>query len=77
MLLRQGYTKAVDWWAMGALMYEMLCGDPPFKSPNLKELNRYDAYASSSNAEATVAKSFLRRCHFRHFSRSTHIGAWK
>ena len=31
MLLRNGYTKAVDWWSLGALFYEMLCGHPPFE----------------------------------------------
>jgi serine/threonine protein kinase len=30
MLLRNGYTKAVDWWSLGALFYEMLAGKPPF-----------------------------------------------
>lgn len=30
MLTRNGYGKAVDWWSLGALTYEMLCGKPPF-----------------------------------------------
>ncbi len=27
---KQGHGKAVDWWAVGVLIYEMLAGYPPF-----------------------------------------------
>ena len=27
---KRGYCKAVDWWAIGILVYEMLVGFPPF-----------------------------------------------
>ena len=34
-LYRQsGHNKAVDWWALGVLIYEMVAGAPPFYSPN-------------------------------------------
>jgi len=26
----QGYNKAVDWWAFGVLIYEMVAGVSPF-----------------------------------------------
>ncbi|KER22068.1 hypothetical protein T265_09755 [Opisthorchis viverrini] len=29
-ILSKGYNKAVDWWALGILIYEMTCGYPPF-----------------------------------------------
>jgi len=31
-----GHGKAVDWWSLGTLMYEMLTGLPPFYSQNRK-----------------------------------------
>ena len=40
MLTRSGYGKAVDWWAIGILMYEMLNGSPPFQAECQKDLDR-------------------------------------
>lgn len=30
----QKYGKAVDWWSLGALAYDMMCGDTPFRGGN-------------------------------------------
>eukprot|EP00049_Salpingoeca_infusionum_P011626 m.203019 g.203019 ORF g.203019 m.203019 type:complete len:357 (+) comp14985_c0_seq2:370-1440(+) len=30
MILMKGYSKPVDWWALGVLIYEMCAGYPPF-----------------------------------------------
>lgn len=34
MVTQQGHDKAVDWWAIGVLMYEMLIGVTPFFNKN-------------------------------------------
>lgn len=35
---REGYGKAVDWWSLGTLAYEMLTGWPPFYDKNLRRM---------------------------------------
>ena len=34
MLLGTGHDHTADWWALGILIYEMLCGIPPFYDKN-------------------------------------------
>lgn len=38
MLTKEGHDKAVDWWALGILMYEMLIGVTPFFNRNQNAL---------------------------------------
>ena len=40
MLTRNGYGKAVDWWSLGALTFEMLVGRAPFTAKSQKDLDR-------------------------------------
>ena len=40
LLTGHGYTKTVDWWTLGVLLYEMLTGLPPFYDENTNEMYR-------------------------------------
>ncbi len=47
----EGHNKAVDWWSFGILIYEMLCGIPPFYNENLDKM-----YDLIKNAELRFPK---------------------
>lgn len=38
LLLGQGYSKVVDWWTLGVLLYEMLTGLPPYYDENVPKM---------------------------------------
>ncbi|KAA1477804.1 Pkinase-domain-containing protein [Dentipellis sp. KUC8613] len=40
LLESQGYTKTVDWWTLGVLLYEMMTGLPPFYDENVNVMYR-------------------------------------
>ncbi|KAF5584277.1 AGC PKA kinase, partial [Fusarium subglutinans] len=58
-ILGQGYGKSVDWWCLGILTYEMLCGYTPFadESPLLTYENilkgevKYPSHVKNSAAQ--------------------------
>lgn len=37
-LLKKPYTRAVDWWCLGSVIYEMLFGLPPFYSKDTNQM---------------------------------------
>ncbi|XP_075256444.1 protein kinase C epsilon type-like isoform X2 [Convolutriloba macropyga] len=40
------YTTSVDWWAFGVLLFEMVCGNTPFRAPKGDEKTRSEMICS-------------------------------
>ncbi|XP_068770778.1 serine/threonine-protein kinase N3 isoform X4 [Struthio camelus] len=62
------YTRAVDWWGLGVLIYEMLVGESPFPGDDEEEVFdsivndevRYPRFLSSE--AISIVRKLLRKC---------------
>ena len=58
-ILSKGYNKAVDWWALGVLMYEMAAGYPPFFAD--QPIQIYEKIVSGRVREADTGDGWMRQ----------------
>lgn len=64
LLLNQGYTRSVDWWTLGTLLYEMLTGLPPFYDEDiptmyqniLKNPLKFPSFLDKTDAQDLLVK---------------------
>ncbi|OMJ77688.1 hypothetical protein SteCoe_22634 [Stentor coeruleus] len=60
---KNAYTYAVDFWALGILLYEMLCGHPPFQGESYPEIcqNILRGSFEFTRSVDPVSKDLIRR----------------
>ena len=47
----QGYLCSVDWWSLGVIMFEMVCGERPFRTKHRRELIKKGLFKFPSSVQ--------------------------
>ena len=53
---RKGYTKDIDWWAVGILSFELLVGDPPFRGQSAQEVYKAIVNKPIASVQASMKR---------------------
>ena len=56
---RSGHGKAVDWWSVGCIIYEMLTGNPPF---TLKNDDKDSLFNDIKNISVSIPAFLTKEC---------------
>lgn len=49
-ITNDGHNQAVDWWALGVLLYEMVCGEHPFYVDGMDQIAVFESIAMEDYA---------------------------
>ena len=76
-VMTQGHDKSADFWSLGILLYEMLCGQTPFEGRNqqrtFEKIVQSSKFLSFPKNFDSHAKSLIRK--FLHLNASLRLGA--
>ena len=56
---RKGHGKSIDWWTLGAIIFEMVTGKPPFR---FKHKDKEALFAQIRNIEIKLPKHISKEC---------------